>query len=152
MRKGLLDVQLFVVLAHSSSFCRQGVEHHCGVDEVLLHALEPRVQLLEPHQLSGIWGERQGKQSYTLVEKIHNPDSACPPEAFHSCEINLAENYINGKKKKKKKLERCLYNRWCGVASLTSPAMPGSRYRRELSAPICLQCKGILHNNSLKMK
>lgn len=63
LRRALLDVQLFMVLAHSSSFCRKGVEHHGWVDEIFLHTLEPRVQLLKPHQLSSIWGKQKAKQT-----------------------------------------------------------------------------------------
>lgn len=99
VRKGLLDVQLFMVLAHGSSFCRQRVKHYSRVDEIFLHTLQPRVQLLKPHQLSSIWGKQRAKRSCTLVEEIHSPNSSfplcVPPEAFRSCEINLAENYLN---------------------------------------------------------
>lgn len=50
----VLDIQLFMVLAHSSSFGSEGVEHHSWVDEILLHTLKPSIQLFEPHQLSSI--------------------------------------------------------------------------------------------------
>lgn len=58
----LLDVQLLMVLTHSPGLGGQGVEHNSRVDEIFLYTLEPSVQLLEPHQLSGIWST-QGKKA-----------------------------------------------------------------------------------------
>ena len=88
MRKSLLDVQLFMVLAHSSSFCREGVEHHGRVDEIFLHALKPRIQLLKPHQLSGIWGKKGSKT--ILHTRQRNPFSlncSLSPYFNPSCKI-----------------------------------------------------------------
>ena len=65
----VLDVQLLVVLAHAAGLGGQGVEHHGGVDEVLLHALQPGVQLLEPHQLGRVWGGSAAWQS--LAARAH---------------------------------------------------------------------------------
>lgn len=53
-RTDILDIQLLMVLAHSSSLCGQGVEHHGWVDEIFLHTLKPRIQLFKPHQLGSI--------------------------------------------------------------------------------------------------
>ena len=54
----LLDVQFHWVLADKLGFCSEGVEHHRRVDEILLQTLQPRIQLLKPHQLGGIWEEQ----------------------------------------------------------------------------------------------
>lgn len=87
LRRALLDVQLFMVLAHGASFCCEGVEHHGRVDEIFLHTLQPRVQLLKPHQLSSIWGKEKVKQ--TCGEEPR------PVKAFHSCEMNMATSYFS---------------------------------------------------------
>jgi len=70
MRKCSLDVQLFVVLAHCSSFCGQGVQHHSRIDEIFLHTLKPCIQLLKPHQLSCIWGKQKAEYSQSKVISI----------------------------------------------------------------------------------
>lgn len=89
--KDLLHVQLFVVLAHSSGFGRQGVEHHGRVDEIFFHALEPRVQLLKPHQLSSIWGKEKAKHNITRDRGSRGskvwPDPSRRPS---SCDLNPA--------------------------------------------------------------
>lgn len=50
----LLGARFIQVLADSVSFGGQGVKHYSRVNEILLQALQPGVQLLKPHQLSGI--------------------------------------------------------------------------------------------------
>lgn len=48
-------------------------------------------------------GQTKSKTICTLVEEIYSTNSTSPPhvplEAFCSCELNLAENYLNWKKK-----------------------------------------------------
>lgn len=50
----LLGSRFVRVLADSVSFCGEGVEHYSRVDEILLHTLQPSIQLLKPHELSSI--------------------------------------------------------------------------------------------------
>ena len=65
-----LEIQLLVVLADAAGLGGEGVEHHGGVDEVLLHALQPGVQLLEPHELGRVCGARGagGRDDDTTLE------------------------------------------------------------------------------------
>ena len=59
----LLDVKLLGFQADALRLCSEGVEHYSRIDNVLLHTLQPRIQLLEPHQLGGIWdGQGMAKQ------------------------------------------------------------------------------------------
>lgn len=93
MRGSLLDIQLFMVLAHSSSFCREGVEHHGRVDEIFLHALKPCIQLLEPHQLSGIWGKKGSKNFlHNHRRNPYSPNCNLSPHFNPSCKMNMAKN------------------------------------------------------------
>lgn len=50
----LLGSRFVRVLADSVSFCGEGVEHYSRIDEILLHTLQPSIQLLKPHELSSI--------------------------------------------------------------------------------------------------
>lgn len=63
-----LEAELVRVADDSMGVHREGVEHHGGVDEVLLNALQAGVQLLKPHYLGGAYKRRQD----------------CGPSAFRS--------------------------------------------------------------------
>lgn len=89
--ESLLDVQIFMVLAHSSSFCCKGVKHHRWIDEILLQTLKPSIQLLKPHQLSSIFGQTERKHDFITLTTVNIFDS-CASQSLKCYEINMAGN------------------------------------------------------------